>query len=100
MREIPINSKRARGRLALCAGLLVAIGAVAAGPAAALTDSPDGLVASTPKKIFVRNSLGADEDLTYRPHRFYLSADGTFGILGVKWKHYGARWLRRPGVPT
>jgi hypothetical protein len=51
---------------------------------------PEGAEEGTgkPKRILVSNSLGSG-DLVYRPHRFYLSADGTFGMLGVQWKHYG-----------
>jgi D-alanyl-D-alanine carboxypeptidase len=41
-----------------------------------------------PQRVLVPASID-ESTLSYRPHRFFLSGDGTFGMTGVKWQSYG-----------
>lgn len=44
-----------------------------------------------PPRILVNNNLG-EEHYVYKPRRFFVSADGAFGIYRVRWNsNYGAR---------
>lgn len=43
-----------------------------------------------PPRILVNNNLGEGR-FVYKPRRFFIAADGAFGILNVRWTHYGGR---------
>jgi hypothetical protein len=47
--------------------------------------------AAPPHRILVQEHFGSGEELFYRPHRFYLSGDGTFFMQAVRWRQYGGR---------
>jgi hypothetical protein len=50
---------------------------------------PVGQGAAPTEKVFVQRVPGAEQTLYYRPHVFYLSADGALTLTGVKWRSYG-----------
>lgn len=43
-----------------------------------------------PPRILVNNNLG-EEHFVYKPRRFFIAADGAFGIVKVRWIHYGGK---------
>jgi hypothetical protein len=57
--------------------------------AAIAVPAPAG--AAPPHRILVQEHFGSGEELFYRPHRFYLSGDGTFFMQAVRWRRYGGR---------
>jgi hypothetical protein len=52
---------------------------------------PAGATAAPAHRILVQEHFGSGEELFYRPHRFYLSGDGTFFMQAVRWRQYGGR---------
>lgn len=63
--------------------------AVAALSMVALVASIAPRAAASAEKVFVQRVPGAEQTLYYRPHVFYLSADGALTLTGVKWYFYG-----------
>lgn len=78
---------RPRRGLAVLTLAAVALGSLAA----------PGLAAA-PDRVFVQRVPGAEQTLYYRPHVFYLSADGALVITGVRWRHYGGRTATAVGT--
>jgi len=72
----------------LSAVLIVAATAVGAASVSA--------AATQPHKILVPRGIATDQ-LAFRPHRIYLSGDGTFVVEGLKWRRYGGRTATATG---
>jgi len=64
-------------RLAIIVVALAVLGAVLAALAGAATH-----------KVYVERDI-VSQELAYRPHAIGLSADGTFAIIGIKYRSYG-----------
>lgn len=54
------------------------------------------LCPKTSSKVFVERSIVTDQ-LVYRPHKIYLSGDGTFDLYGLRWSSYGGPAARASG---
>lgn len=71
-----------RGRRGLSASALAIV-------AVAIAASVGSSTAAPAEKVFVQRVPGAEQQLYYRPHVFYLSADGALTLTSVKWHFYG-----------
>jgi hypothetical protein len=65
-------------------------------PPAAAPQSPPPPAAAPSPHVFVTRALGEGATF-YRPRRFLLSADGTFGINGVDWHSYDGPTAKATG---
>lgn len=69
---------RTRRGLFVSATAILALGLAVASAAAAPAE-----------KVLVQRVPGAGQQLYYRPHIFYLSADGALTLTAVNWQSYG-----------
>jgi hypothetical protein len=67
-----------------CRGLTASVLAILA-----LVASAGSGVAAQAERVLVQQVPGAEQQLYYRPHVFYLSADGALTLTAVKWRSYG-----------
>lgn len=50
-----------------------------------------------PPKLFVLQNV-VTQQLVYRPHKIYLSGDGTFSLNRIQWHSYGGRVARATAI--